>query len=462
MNSVKTYMALSSEIDPAHIISMADLEISIALASTLVSFDQQRQVTSSLAEKWEILPPRKIHFIIKKDLKWSDGSEMTALDFKTSLDRAKKAYPTDLKALFDSVESIKAIDKYTLEIETKLDVEKSGILLKLTEPMYGLLSIKNGKIDLTKSSGPYYVQSKTDHELTLKANTQWFKFRNDMPQTVVIRAPVSGADQVQQFQNDDWVNLISGSSLMKASTKKDLENSGVKFWERSLDKVFSLYPSKKFLKNGGASTIKYISSHLDFNELTSALSGLTKADQFFPRGYELWSPVAPHAKLQQDSPHDQKLKVIIPETGYALMIREALKKALARISGISFEIEMVKLPDLNERMKKGDYDILGTGLAVADPNFEGAMSFFFERSPSFIASTEAPFDFDNQVKKARELPTSKERAATMRSIVIESQEAGYMLPLFHFSSMAMAKSGVDLSQIPNSDETVLFWKVRMK
>ena len=67
MNSVKTYMALSSEIDPAHIISMADLEISIALASTLVSFDQQRQVTSSLAEKWEILPPRKIHFIIKKN-----------------------------------------------------------------------------------------------------------------------------------------------------------------------------------------------------------------------------------------------------------------------------------------------------------------------------------------------------------------------------------------------------------
>lgn len=462
MNSVRTYMALSPEIDPAHIISMADLEISIALASPLVSFDQQRQVTASLAEKWEILPPRKIHFIIKKNLKWSDGSEITALDFKTSLDRAKKTYPTDLKALFESIENIKAIDKITLEIETKMDVEKSGILLKLTEPMYSLLSINNGTVNLTKSSGPYYIQSKTGHELTLKANTHWFKFRNDMPQTVVIRTPVPGADQVQQFQNDDWVNLISGSSLMKASTKKDLEASGVKFWERSLDKVFSLYPSKRFLKSGGASTIKYISSHLDFGDLTSTLSGLTKAEQFFPRGYELWSTAGPHLKLQGTFSHNQKLKIIIPETGYVIAIKEALQKALNRIPGISVELESVKLPDLNERMKKGDYDLLGTGLAVADPNFEGAMSFFFERSPAFISSTEAPFDFDDQVRKARELTTSKERASAMRSIVINAQEAGYVLPLFHFSSMAMAKNGVDLSQIPNSDETVLFWKVRIK
>ena len=50
----------------------------------------------------------------------------------------------------------------------------------------------------------------------------------------------------------------------------------------------------------------------------------------------------------------------------------------------------------------------------------------------------------------------------MREIIIHAQEAGHVLPLFHFSSLAIAKPGVNISKIPNSDETVLFSKVRMR
>lgn len=57
MKSVRTYMNFPKEIDPAHILSMADLELSVALGSPLVTFDQERQITSALAEKWEIIPP---------------------------------------------------------------------------------------------------------------------------------------------------------------------------------------------------------------------------------------------------------------------------------------------------------------------------------------------------------------------------------------------------------------------
>lgn len=462
MNIVRTYMAIPETVDPAHIISMADLELSVALASTLVSFDQQRQVTASLAEKWIIIPPRTIQFKLRDNLNWSDGSRISALDFKTSLDRAKRDFPTDLKALFDSIKSINVPSPNTLEIETIADVEKSGILLKLTEPMYGLLAIKGGKVDVSKSSGPYFLKSLSKTEMTLEANTQWFKHRPDMPLIVSIRTPPSETDISQQFQKDEWVNLISTSSLLKLYTKQQLESSGIKFWQRSLDKVFSLYPSARFLKNDGAEVIKYISAHIKPDDFTEGLSGLQKADQFFPRGYELWSSSAPQIKSPTKINLPKKIEVIIPETGYAPLIKENLQRALNNIDGITVSISTVKLSDLNERMKTGDYDILGTGLAVADPNFEGAMSFFFERSPAFITSTIKPFDFNLQVKNARELPTSKDRAIAMRTIVAKAQEAGYLLPLFHFSSMAMSKGGVDLSQIPNSDETVLFWKVRMK
>ncbi|MGZ3806365.1 MAG: ABC transporter substrate-binding protein, partial [Pseudobdellovibrionaceae bacterium] len=133
MKSVKTYMNFPNEIDPAHILSMADLELSIALASPLVTFDQERQITAALAEKWEIIPPKTIQFKLRKNLVWSDGTPIHAEHFKLALERAKKAYPADLKALFDSVESISAPDSVTLKITTISDIQKSGILLKLTE-----------------------------------------------------------------------------------------------------------------------------------------------------------------------------------------------------------------------------------------------------------------------------------------------------------------------------------------
>ncbi|HWU44859.1 MAG TPA: ABC transporter substrate-binding protein, partial [Bdellovibrio sp.] len=163
-------MNFPKEIDPAHILSMADLEVSVALASPLVTFDQERQITAALAEKWEIIPPKTIQFKLRKDLVWSDGTPVLAEHFRLSLERAKHSYPNDLKALFDAIESISATDATTLRITTSTDVQKSGILLKLTEPMYGLLSVKNGKIDLSKTSGPFLISKQTDNEVVLKAN----------------------------------------------------------------------------------------------------------------------------------------------------------------------------------------------------------------------------------------------------------------------------------------------------
>ena len=54
--TIRTYMNFSDEIDPAKILSMADLELSIALATPLVVFDEQRQIAAGLAERWEVLP----------------------------------------------------------------------------------------------------------------------------------------------------------------------------------------------------------------------------------------------------------------------------------------------------------------------------------------------------------------------------------------------------------------------
>lgn len=463
MNTVRTYMNFSKDIDPARILTMSDLELSIALATPLVTFNEERQVVAALAEKWTLVPPNKIQFQLRKNLKWSNGEVVTAEQYKKSLERSKKLYADDLKALFDSVTNIEAETDHILTFTTKEEVTKSGILLKLTEPMYGLMALKNdGSLDLQRSSGSFELNKSSDNEIQLSINKNWYLFAKDMPSIVEIRRPEKNVDLIENFQKDTWVNLVSGSSLMKASTLKSLKDSGAKTWQRSLDKVFSLYPSKRFLKAHGSGIIQKISSSLDKEKVLAGLSGYTLATQFFPRGYELWSSSEPKSLKSESGTNTSVLKIIIPDNPYAMPLKSSLVKALKESNGVIAECELVPLPEVNDRMKKGDYDILATGIAVADPNFEGAMSFFFEREPAFIQSTSKPNDFAAQIKEARSLATSKERATKMREIIVHAQEAGHVAPLFHFSSLAIAKSGVDLSEVPNSDETVLFSKVRMR
>jgi len=460
MDTIKTYMSFS-EIDPAHILTMSDLEMSFALGSTLVAFNGDRKMVAGLAEKWETLPPTKIRFTLRKDLKWSDGSAITAHQYKEALERAKKTYPNDLKALFDAVANIDAIDTSTLVITTKEEVTRSGILSKLTEPMYGLVSVKNGKLDLSRSAGPYYVKEKSQSHISLVVNPHWYMFREDMPTKVEIRRPTSDVDLIANFEHDEWANLVSGSSLMRSDTVERFKKKGYRTWQRTLDKVFALYPSKKFLKAGGAEFISRLSLKINRNALLEGFSGFTLANQFFPRGYELYSIAEPKIPLAE-STAIKAIHIIIPGGPFADVIKERLPHAIHSVAGANVSIEIVPLTGVNERMKRGDYDILATSVAVADPNFEGAMSFFIEREPPFIQSSEKPNDFATQLKEARSLPTSEQRANRMREIIIRAQETGYVFPLFHFSSLAIAKPGVDLSEIPNTDETIPFSKVRMR
>lgn len=460
--TVRTYMNFAREIDPAHILTMADLELSVALSTPLVVFNNERQVVSGLAESWTILPPDRISFTLRKNLRWSDGSAVTAAEYKSALERAKRLYASDLKALFESITRIEVTDDHILVFVTKGSASESGLLLKLTEPMYGIVALKGDNLDLSKSVGPFFVKERNGDAMTLEANKNWYAYTKEMPALVEIKRPKDGVDLMASFENDNWPNLTSGTSLMPKEVFDHLKKNGFRTWQRSLDKVYSLYPSKRFLKNGGANFVRLLAKKVDNALLLKGLTGYADAEQFFPRGYELYSGQQPKIQTPGQWHSKTPIVVLLLDTPVLAGMREALAKTISTASGQPAKIEVVSTAKLDERMKRGDFDILGLQIAVADPNFEGAMSFFIEKDPPFIPSGEGTADFAAQLRQARSLPTSAERAARMREIIIRAQEAGHVLPLFHFSSLAIAKPGVDLSEIPNSDETILFSKLRMR
>ncbi len=78
-----------------------------------------------LATSWKTTNPTTWIFNLRKDVKFSDGSKMTSEDIVFSVLRAQQ--PTsDFKEYISTVSSVKALDEYTVEIQTK---EPNPILL---------------------------------------------------------------------------------------------------------------------------------------------------------------------------------------------------------------------------------------------------------------------------------------------------------------------------------------------
>jgi MarR-like DNA-binding transcriptional regulator SgrR of sgrS sRNA len=457
---IRTYMDYAKDLDPARILTISDLEISVALGSTLVTFDKERQLVTGLASKWEFTGPSQIAFTLREGLKWSNGERVTAAEFKAALERAKKDHGKDLNALFGAIVSIEAKGS-NLIFNTVGPAVESGVLLKLTEPMYALVALKDGKLDLSRSAGPFRVSKASEKSITLERNTNWYLDGKGVADVVEIRHGGQAANTLKSFRLDRWPNLVSGTSLVESSELAAIEKAGYSKWQRSLDTVFAIFPSAKFLSVGGATTVKALAKALDPSAVLPGYGGFVPADQFFPRGYELWSGKPP--EVGATSPAKKaRLRVILAGTSYVAHAAKGISASLTKIIGEAPHVEVVSLSEIEGRMRTGDFDLLATGIAVADPNFEGGMSFFFEREPAFIQSLDAPLDFRSQLRSIRRLPSSKERSLKMRDLTIRAQEAGHVLPLFHFSGFAVAKEGLDLSEMPNTDETVTFSKVRFK
>jgi hypothetical protein len=459
-HSVRTYLPFGEKLDPANVLTLADLELSTALASGLVEWDESRQVSAALADRWEQSGPQMMRFHLRAGAVWSDGQPIVASQYKRALERAKREYGESLRSLFDVLASIECPDESTLAFKLTVSVAESGLLKKLTEPMYGLVSTtSDGKLDLSRSSGPYVVASATKSEIALRANARWWGAAPSLVGQVLIR-PTAAARPDGRFEMDEWANLFTSTSLLSPERLAALKASGFSIWQRSFDKLFFLVPSERFLKAHGPAAFKAIASRIDVKHTMKGFGGYSEARQVFPRGYSLYEPAfveaAPPANTALDRPVE--LMMVGNDSGSAL--RDGLSGEIERVTGHRPHLTTIKPTEIGTKLSGGQFDVYAGSLAVADPNYEGAVTFFFSAHPPVFPSGVAPNDFAEQIASARRLPTEEEKGRRLKEIVLSAVRAGFVQPLFHFSSLTLAKPGLDLTRVPPTDEVVAFAKIR--
>ena len=175
-------------LDPAIARSEIPITYIVEIFSGLVSFDPEPNLTPEIAKSWEISSDGKTYtFHLRDGVKFHNGKEVTATDFKYSMERAcdpttgsqtAETFLGDIVGVkerlsgeVEEIRGIKVIDDHTLEIT--IDAPKGYFLSKLAHPV------------------AYVVD-----QANVESGTHWWQNPNG-----------TGAFQLKEWQEDDFIIL---------------------------------------------------------------------------------------------------------------------------------------------------------------------------------------------------------------------------------------------------------------
>ena len=464
MKEIRTYMPFSFPVDPVKIQITPDMDLSYALASTLVEWSQSKQISAGLAERWSSPTEKAVLFHLRSGIRWSDGTPLTSQDVKRSFERAFKAHPEDLRSLTNLLGGIDSPSAGEVLFSLKGPAQPSDLLRKLTEANYGVLNIgKDGKPDLSRTSGAFFLEKESQAELTLLANKNWVHFDGRTADQVLIRRTPVPTDSTVVLLKDNWPNLVETSSLIPAETLKQYRESGYAVWQRPLDKVFLLQLVSKNATDDRFAMLRFLNSKLDRARVTQGLSGQQAAVQVFPKGYELHDATFAVGSQNYDLPEVFKkrpLKILMAQGRVLPALQRNIKAALKELTGQEPSILEVPFQEAMKARAAGEYDFYAGIVGLADPDPEGMMSFYFEGEASVVPSSREN-NFLGRLDQARKEP-SKNKIPLMRGILSDAVKAGHVLPLFHASTIGIGRKDLDFSEVPTSDESITLSRVRFK
>ena len=177
-----------------------------AVYDTLIEYDSKTfKPEASLATEWKRISPTQLRLILRKGVKFSDGSEFTADDAKFSLERAK-AKSSNYAVYAQGIDRVEKVDAYTIDIFS--DLPNPVLVNQLTELriMSRAWAEKNKSVEpkdiKTKDetyahrnalgTGPLVLKSwSPDQRVVLEPNPHWWgkgKFPTNV--TEVVYTPI--------------------------------------------------------------------------------------------------------------------------------------------------------------------------------------------------------------------------------------------------------------------------------
>lgn len=240
-----------STLDPANCADSTAAGYIVEIFSGLVTLDGDLEVVPDIAESWNISSDGMTYtFHLRDDVFFHDGSEVTANDFKYSIERAAdpatgsriaEAYIGDivgvtekLAGLAVEVGGVRVVEEYTLEIT--IDAPKAYFLSKLTHPAAYVVDKENVESGVgwwrePNGTGPFkLLEWSSGSQIVLERNEYYYRGAAKL-ESVIFRlqgnammtyenggidiVPVGAANIDRVLDPDNALNkeLVSGSEL---------------------------------------------------------------------------------------------------------------------------------------------------------------------------------------------------------------------------------------------------------
>ncbi|MDM5191739.1 ABC transporter substrate-binding protein [Bacillus hominis] len=251
-----------------------DGNVTSVIFASLVSTDKQGKPIPELAEKWDVSSDQLTYtFHLRKDLKFSDGSPLTADDVAFTLTLLHdKAYEGEVdisqyavkggkeykEGKATSIEGIQVVDKQTIKVMTEKVNSQAIFVLGgtvLSKAYYGKDYKQNTSLDYLKdlygkplAAGPYkFDKYIPGQEVRFVANENYYAGKPKIPN--FIYKITSGDTKLQLFQTGevDYTGLGTGDEILEQA--KALEFANIQIETAASFSYIYMNNNKPYLKD---------------------------------------------------------------------------------------------------------------------------------------------------------------------------------------------------------------------
>lgn len=263
----------------------------------LVRYNENNEIVGELSESWKVINETEIIFYLKKEIFFSDGTELKASDVKFSLER--QAIRGELLYIINEVE---ILDDYTVKIKVNYAVDT---LLDTLANIEAAIISKDSfqKSQKIVGTGPYMVKSfslKEENNVVLEINKYYLKEGCYKIKGIVFKNLPSEKERKKRIEDlsiDIVYNLSSGLK------PQILKNENLEWKEiQSLDTVMLVFNnSNEIFKN--INLKKAIAHSID---KFSIISGVAKGRATYANS-PVHENIKGHSNELIDYQHDNKI-----------------------------------------------------------------------------------------------------------------------------------------------------------
>ncbi|MEG0134881.1 MAG: ABC transporter substrate-binding protein [Cetobacterium sp.] len=408
-------------LDPHLYNEFSTLAITEHVFNTLVTLNDQGNITPELAENWEYISEKEILFNLKKNVKFHNGKEMTEKDVVFSLQRMLKKPGS--QTIVSDIESVKEAGKYRVLV--KLKNPSAPLLYNLTMPLAAILNEEYSLESEEKSSlspigtGPFKIKKWDNGEnIVLEKFHDYYKGSPKID-GIIFKVITENSSRLAALETGD-IDIAYAISPIDFDTI--IENPKLNLLHKlsTTTEFISLNVMKEGLKNKNLR--KAIHHSINKEGILEAVflgRGKIAKSPINPsifgsyqelEGYE-YNPSKAKEILKEENLENLNLKIWTSENILRVQIAQIIQSDLKDV-GIKSTIEIVDLGTFLQKTSSGAHDILLTGWVLGASDSDAVMSALFHTSSigsggnrSFYSNIE----LDSELELARHTNDSEKR-----------------------------------------------------